>query len=1394
MAKGGSSMEKRIYVDKKILLRIDDDDSSQAKNFHISRKLDEGGSTVCYEGYFKSSTNGILREFYPRNMAECLMRDEQEQLIFKEGDSATKNIFREQRDNYLRPYYMLREKRLEIPELATFLPPFEIYFGANADENSAKTAYIWTPEQNVETFKNICDQIHKHPKDKPETKLFIALQAIRSLTKCICSLHSAELIHRDIKPSNFGFKKLNGEILPQTISLFDIDTICSIYDDTENFAGSEGYVEPEFFFESANNLTDIYSIGATLFSAIIVSDDRPRDDYTYHNEDYNNLKYLVDNSKLITASETNSAPRLREYLTKILRKTLCRRADRFENCEELLKYLDEAYFYLMPTELSRKNINGEKWVIKDAEKSFDKAREKNSLLAIQYHLYEYPLYKKMTDDEKDLHVLIFGFGNYGQKFLDSCLQVGQMVGKNFKATVVSDNASDKEIYLSDRPALKDFFDIDGVNATCGQSYGKISFKVTKIAKNERVANSSTVDDIILELCLNARPHYVFIAMGNDDLNKNAAFACQNALKSLDKKCLVNFAHEEKIKSKPRGIIPLYINQKAKNSPVHSEIERMAFNAHLVWEKNLNIDYNVVRKNFLQPYNHDACVANVLSIKYKLHSIGIDIEKIGNFDEAAKIFVEKNLHRDGKKSTPEYRLRNEIIFVEHKRWVTEKICNGWQQRRLKDCTDGKMKDSKNKTHACILTSRADRLLYDKYHVEEWDTMSQQQFDELDELDKLSVQIHKQFRLQVEETKKQTQILLQRAIDDIAFEISGSRASLAAFSEFQVCLKDIQNGDKNKVRIYENLKSVFEKSLAELNKMSRDTVKNLLEKLEKIFQPILNSMKYIDYKQIDVELIDNIPFILTYTKNITQVIPYTLGDNSEFFANVAAATIVNPAKIIYLALFENKSEITQLKKSLSGLIKYLNRKNLRAEIEFVITCNANKSDCLKLETDILNLGDKKIKRVKVYPLHTKDKLKGFKRYLTRKNKSTLPFLIEKNTTRLSGLMEGGQVYEKFDAYEFNSLTMKFKSFSRCEFLNYINKNTFITVNDLTALNDSGGIVGEQPTFFEDYKELWSKYCQNRDVWKKLCNLLDEHSKNADVIAEFNRPSNYSKTNAVKEYTYMLPLECLRTVEDRILKFLKDKNFIEDYNVRFSAANSFEVTIKDIGDNKKSFQKLFANPYQLFQADSIQSSPNKPNVISIIFDNLLVSNFNLSSQDRRLVNLLKFFADKHYLTNLNADNLSRITFTFATRTIKNLLTMAGKILEIYVWHEIKGAGYFDDVVSNFEPNWHDSDAKNEIDCIAIKNFKVLIIECKARSNIEQDFYYKISAISNQFGINATTVLIADTQENADRAINNDAQRERGADLEVITVWQKDEINAISATLKKIVDGNYKMQTNIN
>ena len=64
-----------------------------------------------------------------------------------------------------------------------------------------------------------------------------------------------------------------------------------------------------------------------------------------------------------------------------------------------------------------------------------------------------------------------------------------------------------------------------------------------------------------------------------------------------------------------------------------------------------------------------------------------------------------------------------------------------------------------------------------------------------------------------------------------------------------------------------------------------VADQVKAFERLFYPILASMEYRNWKYDDVAMIDNIPFILTYSENTYMVIPYVTGDNTAVFSNIS-----------------------------------------------------------------------------------------------------------------------------------------------------------------------------------------------------------------------------------------------------------------------------------------------------------------------------------------------------------------------------------------------------------------------------------------------------------------------------------------------------------------------------
>lgn len=1367
------------------------------RQFKDINPISEGASCISYEAYHEGSGRGVLKEFYPRD--DCpLKRDARGQLVFPEGNAHARERYLAARRAFLEPYELLLKAKQgrDTQELSTFIPPFEIYRGLDSADEPSEFVYVWTPNPQLETFDAICDEIHRHPTENPEHKLVTVLTAIESLTKCLRALHSAALLHRDIKPSNFGFSRLGDETLTQTLTLFDIDTVCSVYADNEKGVGTPGYMEPESLRQPLQDptcQTDIYSIGATLFTALIVTDETRAGGFLYRREYYDRLREMVDGSALIQASESNAHPRLRDALTVILEKTLAPRAFRYACCEDLLKDIASALFFAVPSGIVQSDA-GERWVLKDLDASLDANAGSDSMLAIQYHLYEHPLYAGLSAPEDHINVLVVGCGNYGQKYLDACLQAGQIVGKTLNVAVVLDDDEYRAVYLAGRPELGEFFNIDGGLDGREDIYGNLRFLARRLTEDDPQANAPLICDVFSTVFDQRPPHHIFVALGNDRLNEDIAKQFVAATESLAPGCDVCYVSEALRPAADRvpGAAPLYVNGDVKASPLYPEIERMAFNTHLVWERSLNLDFNTVRANFRRKYNHSACVSNVLSIKSKLYSMGIPLEE-GGFDAAAKAFSAKLSEKDDT-------LKNQLIWIEHRRWVTEKLCLGWRHiEDLEECAQGATKDEQRKRHVCIRRSRPDQKLAKEFKLNgsraKWDSASELELNALDELDRMSVELHRLYVRKANEARLPND-LTENLLKGIRSMVEGDKQACVAFQEWNMCLKGISSGSAEKVRLMRGLEKALLDACEALPAARRAAVRNQIKAFDALFYPLPASKEYHDWKQQDVSLIDNIPFVLTYTENAYLVVPFATGDNTSVFGNVASATMINPARILYLYLVEGKKDLDALRETLPYVVEYMNKKRLRASVDLIVAgAQALIGKLGPFEKEMMALGGGRIRLVKCVRAKTVGQLPpALEAYLRERSGGKRLFAVERNRTQLSYLLLGAGLYANFPSYQFDSAAGKFRALSGCESLAYIKKRPFITVMDLMAFRCSPSDSCNQPEFSADYRDLWKKYQEKSGAWKTLCNALGAYAAEHDCIATFTHKGDEERSETPSFYHFFMPSACARGAE-KILDFLKEKAFIEpDSALRLRSTAACEAVIADRNANQAEFERLFRNHAVLMQPDSISllfSTFRRE--IRVLFDDLQVVDANVSGPKcNEMLELARYFAKKGYLAGLEIKPEGLLSFTYGAPHIKELLTVAGKMLEVHTYHRARELGRFDDIVSGFEIEWKGTEVKSEFDCILTKDFRTLFVECKARQDINQEFYYRIAQLRDQFGINATAVLVADTRERPefDTAAINAIQRKRGDMLDVVTVWKPEDIADIGRTLFRIINGTYEKE----
>lgn len=1389
-------MSPRKPIQKQILVSsLNETGHRTIRSFTIDKVLSaDGASSICYEAHDVGSGRGVLKEFYPLDAA-ALCRDKLEQLYSSPASEYETELFGRKMKEYLSSYqYMLSLKQdtsATAQGLASFIPPFELFRGCNEHAEHVGTAYVWLPVPEYVTFDRICDDIRQKPNSTPQRNLVLLLKSICELADCVLELHKRGMLHRDIKPKNFGFVTRNSQLLEQTLSFFDLDSLCPLAD-AEGAVYSEGYSDPEVMksYHTPGIRDDFYSIGATLFHAVVISEDPEQRD-TYQPSFYPRLSEMVANSRLLKACSRYTHPKFQHQLTEILKRCLChagvRGVRRYASCEELKKDLHCLLVYVMPI---KPQSNGT-WVWKDAEKKLDKQQDEKARLALQYHLYQHPLHH--ASKEKNINVLIMGFGYYGQQFADTCLQVGQLLDKKLNVTVISEDSLDRKVYLDARPELPSFFNVDGSLDKDPDHYGNITFIKKRLTFPNTESESMLDEERWLELYLEEneqhKPHYVFIALGNDELNLAAANLSRDLAEEPDTS--IHFVWEDARlpDEKTSGLYPVYVSENVRRKKGYAELERMAFNAHLVWEKNMNFDFQKVYAEFMSPYHHRACIDCVLSLKGKLYSFGIDLDQM-SAAEAAEKYASKAKDVDVWEKT---------IYLEHRRWVASMICDGWRTLAdLKDCvTLQDHRDKQWKRHACIRRSRPDqnlRMLYfDKAKVRKdlWDGKAPDGDlrKQLDPLDLMSLELHRIYLKEAEQKRNSWDKFGAPAISSIDDLVKQDPRAFSAWREYCACIQDIWHGEPDRIYHHDALRNAF---IALLNNSVKTPIETELKKLDIVLSPMINSAAYRDFKYEDVKMVDQIPFILTHPSLSCMIIPYMQGDNSRLFQNVAAPLVVNPTNIVYLCYLENNAELKQTVRSLSYVFNFLRRKSIRAAIEFKVAYVASEinTSAEEMAQQFQKASETGI-AVHLHAVNGSDAaIACFRQYLRRKKKRSSVYTLEQNDSKLSWLLQGAGVYKMIANYRFSITQMSFQNISDCMMYSYITKKPSLSVADIVAMKKSGSIGQSYPEYYDLYAELWNKSrARNGSVWKKLCGALKSYAEQNDLIATFRYHSPINQAAADKQYQYTIPFECVAAVT-KILDELTRHKLIVDSHITPADTENYRVRIVDRCDNQPMFSTLFRDRSKLYREKDIYLSSDGYSV-KVLYNNLTVNNVSLiipndNSTTAAIESLMQYLFSKGcLLCYTSKDGLS--SFAYASRAVKELLTMEGRILEVYVYHKLKGST-FDDVVSSYEIGWENTMVKNEFDCIATKGFSSLFIECKARAELSQDFYFKLASLAEQFGINAKAVLIADTQEYGYRIQQNSMQRTRGRMLDIVTIWKEDEIRQIDQTLLKVLDGTYR------
>lgn len=979
---------------------------------------------------------------------------------------------------------------------------------------------------------------------------------------------------------------------------------------------------------------------------------------------------------------------------------------------------------------------------------------------IQNLLYCYPLYNYINKDR--VNILVLGFSDVTEKFVDFAFEMAQVNGYKLNITVVSDDIDTKDKYLKTRPAFCKFFNVD--NESVDDDYGVLSFNTVSF---------ENIEDGISEIFLNGNGNkyaYLFIGSENDNLNIQIANVCVTCGELLDTNFVINCVSD--IETSEDGVNYVHRDDSIENHKDYKSLKSMAFNCHLVWNSSKMLDMRKLQRQFLSNYNYISCLSYVISLKYKLASIGIDFldsEAPEQFDRLINSKTDKKIIED-------------MVANEHKRWNANMICRGFKTTESLDKYVSGIESKANGYHPCLVRGTGVQVLntdeWRKKNHEKWNDTKDKELKSLDELDKVSVRLHREYLKHARKIKREN-LILQSDIDIINKLLDSFPKAKNAFDKFYICLQEISAGNSAKTSLYEHYYSAL---IRELNCISENQAKLIRKRINALtasFSYILESEKYIDYKQYDVDLIRKIPFILTYKSNLHIGIPFDLMNvkpsvNTAAFRIVESALLINPSRITYICEFE-RGDLQNLTRVLEYVIKSMDSHHLRSVLNICLFANYSLNE-RELST-ITGVSDR---------IHSVEIIKNEEEFVEYAKKRHLK-IFEFNRTRSSSIIER---YDFCCAsnYKYNRSTNKFVT-TNCEEIRYISFTPFLKISDIFEFKDSIDDYSF-PDMQKDYEYFWNLYKKDfgsETKWKALCDILGKHD-------DANETEIKNIQDDIIKKVYIVEKACLDSIK-KLCRQVRSANEKISCNIELYSNNAYSVTISAPSGFHKVISSLLDESYKLYDPNSINIRVRKggawlyyDSLNTGVINNALIkeklNKFHVDFSDIKL--LLDDILSKGYIRQLSGDEAKGISFSYSTHQFKDVMTQSGRILELYVYYKLLATGLFDDVANSVEIHWNNDEAENEIDIIATKGYKVFIIECKAQKTLVQDYYNKLSRLDTDYGLNSIPVIVADTLGVKKHQEENEKMMEIGNRVGIHTVFERNDISNIGNTLWSILKNN--------
>lgn len=934
-------------------------------------------------------------------------------------------------------------------------------------------------------------------------------------------------------------------------------------------------------------------------------------------------------------------------------------------------------------------------------------------------LEQHPLcsYRRADQSEHALSILLIGNGARMETLVPTLLTHGQLLDTKLRMTVLHAGTATAENLLKRGPALKDFVRItrDG---------SLLSDPSEPLAELQLCRCAMTSERLREKLSVLGDAAYVIISTGNDEKNLTLSRTCAEMLPQgrrlvacVQKRLNHGF---EVLAPEPMQIIG------GRQDDIYlSRLEQIAYNLHYIYVKTANDRQSPqrIRQDFEKSYNYLSNLEAALHIRSKLLCCGIDTRDPAESAAAFAAFMQQ-----------ESSIVKRLAVVEHRRWVMEKLLQGYRPQENMDQIYSRSgvttKNTDEKWHTCLVHCRVDSMIPPK----SWDAGTIPAT--LDPLDQTSIRIHRKCGELAQANRGLIQSQLEAILTMLQDWTEASSEALEHTEALIPLVSQLYQKNRSAIGKFQNRLGALRREIHAGSGPHVPLLLGQIDVLEFAAAPLIEYISYKNYKDQDELLVRHIPFALTHHPQCTIL---KLMANREMDCLLSAWQL-EPKRVIYIAWAETQLELDQLLNLASHTAVALKQGALEIEQEYHILLSddlMDKYDDLPLENcSVYRLESGSTEAMMEAFADAAQDLKADYIDLTGADPAMIlaaqKYALESHTPMIYA--RNGCFQNLYGAAE----------------ISYPGPGRHMTVREMFSLS---GVVVSQ-TDSETLSDLSKKYTdfwhivQAHPIWATFAqSCADVYRRNSkyEFTVQLSDPTEpiRCKHIAVPAYLKKLILSVMRTLQSHsVLKIQEVSHELDGvWKIEFSTHGP------TLAVQLLSYLQQLIKYAQPGTFCHVHASENKVTVTARQLTlQGLVPPPDKADEYKKLIQALS--SKKIILNHEFSPNSGSWSFHFGSQDILNAFQLSGKVLEYYLYYSALLECSFDDVQMgwNFNHSNQDDSANNELDVVCTRGAASLFISAKHRSltHFDNSGYlnhvcYEVSLLADRFGVNAVPVLAA-------------------------------------------------------